>query len=308
MKLLFTCCFSFFQILLLISQTPTKEFGLTAGGSVAYCDLVETGFSSFKETKFSFGAYIRDYLSNSLALRAGVNIGQFSGNDSNFERNKLRGFSFSSSFQEIALDLSWEPFGNKRFNPEASGTISPYLFGGLAYLNHKTTTKYSFENESLLDEIAIDQNEDVSKGRLVIPMGLGIKFDLSQKVSFGIEYGNRITFTDYLDGVSASGNPNKNDWYGIGNVQFIYRFNDKDKDGIANKFDPCPDYFGLKENNGCPDTDLDGFVDIEDACPEIPGTASLRGCPDFDGDGVADHLDTCPEEAGRKKSFWLPRF
>lgn len=73
---------------------------------------------------------------------------------------------------------------------------------------------------------------------------------------------------------------------------------DKDKDGIADKDDECPEEAGLKEFNGCPDTDGDGIPDTDDKCPEVKGLESLNGCPDTDGDGITDGKDKCPEEAG----------
>jgi OOP family OmpA-OmpF porin len=68
---------------------------------------------------------------------------------------------------------------------------------------------------------------------------------------------------------------------------------DRDKDGILNEVDECPDTAGI-EPTGCPDTDGDTFVDKVDACPEVPGVAP-KGCPsrDTDGDLVADLDDEC---------------
>lgn len=68
---------------------------------------------------------------------------------------------------------------------------------------------------------------------------------------------------------------------------------DRDKDGILNEVDECPDTAGIQPT-GCPDTDGDGFVDKVDACPEIPGVEP-RGCPsrDTDGDRIADAMDQC---------------
>src|ERR1044072_4496986 len=46
------------------------------------------------------------------------------------------------------------------------------------------------------------------------------------------------------------------------------------------------------------DRDKDGVPDQEDDCPEIPGLAAFKGCPDTDRDGIADPDDGCPDEAG----------
>lgn len=77
---------------------------------------------------------------------------------------------------------------------------------------------------------------------------------------------------------------------------------DKDKDGIKNKFDVCPNTpKNVKVDLlGCPlDTDGDGVPDYLDQCPGTPvaayGLIDEKGCPlDTDGDGVPDYLDLCP--------------
>ena len=54
---------------------------------------------------------------------------------------------------------------------------------------------------------------------------------------------------------------------------------DKDKDGIVDSLDICPDLFGDKQANGCPDTDKDGIPDKFDVCPNLFGDKKAQGCP-----------------------------
>jgi len=81
---------------------------------------------------------------------------------------------------------------------------------------------------------------------------------------------------------------------------FDAKIADKDKDGIADDQDACPELAGTVLNNGCPaDTDGDGVYDIDDECPKLPGLRKNDGCPyDPDGDGVYGSEDRCPELAG----------
>ena len=83
---------------------------------------------------------------------------------------------------------------------------------------------------------------------------------------------------------------------------------DKDKDGIWDKIDICPNTpFNVRvDEMGCPvDSDADGVPDYQDRCPHTPSAAfgfiDTVGCPlDSDGDGVQDYMDECldtPEEA-----------
>lgn len=73
---------------------------------------------------------------------------------------------------------------------------------------------------------------------------------------------------------------------------------DRDKDGIIDKEDACPDEAGTAATNGCPDRDGDGVADKMDACPDKAGPADKQGCPDSDGDGIADNVDRCPTVPG----------
>ena len=90
---------------------------------------------------------------------------------------------------------------------------------------------------------------------------------------------------------------------------------DRDKDGILDADDACPDTPGVRtddpKTNGCPpadapsDRDKDGILDVDDACPDVPGVKNddpkKNGCPppkDTDGDGITDDVDACPTEAG----------
>jgi OmpA-OmpF porin, OOP family len=91
---------------------------------------------------------------------------------------------------------------------------------------------------------------------------------------------------------------------------------DRDKDGVYDDEDACPDTAGVRTNdpktNGCPppppDRDGDGIPDNEDACPDTAGVRTndpkTNGCPppppDRDGDGVLDKDDACPDVPGIK--------
>ncbi|NIT35922.1 MAG: OmpA family protein [candidate division Zixibacteria bacterium] len=83
---------------------------------------------------------------------------------------------------------------------------------------------------------------------------------------------------------------------------------DRDKDGIPDSRDKCPDdpedYDGYMDSDGCPDTDNDndGIPDAVDKCPNEPedkdGFQDEDGCPDVDNDadGILDVDDKCPNE------------
>ncbi|MBL7725571.1 MAG: OmpA family protein [Chitinophagaceae bacterium] len=84
------------------------------------------------------------------------------------------------------------------------------------------------------------------------------------------------------------------------------KIKDKDKDGIPDEKDNCPDDAGTAATNGCPDKDSDGVADKDDKCPDLPGLVKNSGCPDKDSDGVSDRDDNCPDIAGTAKYNGCP--
>lgn len=91
-------------------------------------------------------------------------------------------------------------------------------------------------------------------------------------------------------------------------VEAEKKIKDKDKDGIPDDQDNCPNEAGPVLTHGCPDKDGDGIADKDDKCPDMPGLAINKGCPilDRDSDGVNDDDDKCPDIPGSKKYNGCP--
>jgi hypothetical protein len=90
---------------------------------------------------------------------------------------------------------------------------------------------------------------------------------------------------------------------------------DRDKDGVADEVDQCPDIKGEKRCEGCVcpppvdnDRDNDGITDDKDQCPNVFGSLKNKGCPipDKDGDGLNDEVDQCPNEKGERSNKGCP--
>ena len=88
----------------------------------------------------------------------------------------------------------------------------------------------------------------------------------------------------------------------------VPKVKDRDKDGILDAVDECPDEAGTALTKGCPDRDADGIADKNDQCPDVSGTAKYNGCPipDTDKDGINDENDKCPTVAGIAKYNGCP--
>lgn len=105
-----------------------------------------------------------------------------------------------------------------------------------------------------------------------------------------------------------AGSPDARAYLGI---VFEPNVGDRDRDGLKDDVDQCPDdpedYDDFQDSDGCPepDNDVDGVLDVDDSCPNTPedrdGVDDEDGCPedeplDRDGDGIIDVEDGCPDD------------
>ena len=165
------------------------------------------------------------------------------------------------------------------------GKIIPYLFAGYGI------TKFSpdgVEKEGMFPS--------ADSGRTTLG-GVGVNIPIGEKLNINVSTSYRGT---------SETNDSFNHLQHIVGLSYNFGAGDKDKDGVSDKKDECPDIPGLKEFNGCPDTDGDGIPDNKDRCPEEAGSEELQGCPDSDGDGIADNDDACPNKSGTKEMNGCP--
>ena len=133
--------------------------------------------------------------------------------------------------------------------------------------------------------------------------------DLTGKANhFTVSTGAGINLQGDYVGTPTDKSAVANFWQAGASILFRFGNNDRDKDGIKDKDDRCPDTPGLPEFQGCPDTDGDGIPDIDDACPTVAGPVENNGCPwpDTDGDGVLDKDDACPTVPGPVENKGCP--
>lgn len=90
----------------------------------------------------------------------------------------------------------------------------------------------------------------------------------------------------------------------ITKIAYDFEPEDRDRDGVEDDKDRCPDtpedLDGFQDDDGCPDpdNDSDGIPDGQDVCPMDAGLREYDGCPDRDADQVPDNVDRCPDQFG----------
>jgi len=281
------------------------EMGVYIGYANYIGDLVQPSFT-FNQSNLAGGAWLRVGVNKSFNVRSSLVFGKLEGDDAYYNDVASRGASFESPFVEGALVAEWEVLGKRKDMQEVGllNAISPYTFGGLGLGLYNTSTKFRVQSP----EASQDKSTNFSDFQFTVPIGFGLKAKINPSVSIGAEFGMRVSFTDYLDGVSHAGNPDNNDHYFSGGIMVGYTLgnNDLDHDGTVNRKDRCPKLPGPVKFNGCPDSDGDGITDAEDECPNDAGTVRLNGCPDADDDGIADLYDDCPYNAGIRRFGGCP--
>jgi len=195
-------------------------------------------------------------------------------------------------FQAKAAGLLW--------NEES--WFDPYLRVGANYLRHDYTS-LTFPRVDANGETVTNGDNGTENGKanfFAVAAGAGVNFWVTKNFGLGVQ-------GDY---VSTPGDKSTvaNFWQASASLNFRFGNRDRDKDGILDKDDLCPDTPGLPEFQGCPDTDGDGVPDKDDQCPDVAGPVENNGCPwpDTDGDGVIDKDDACPTVAGPAENNGCP--
>ncbi len=182
--------------------------------------------------------------------------------------------------------------------------FDPYVRVGANYLRHDYSgTSFPLTDVNGQYYVGYSDSEAGTQRRSdhwTVSTGLGSNFWITKNFGLGVQGDYVSTPVDKSDIA--------NFWQASASLLFRFGNTDRDKDGIPDKEDACPDEPGLAEFQGCPDTDGDGIPDKDDQCPDVAGPADNNGCPwpDTDGDGVLDKDDACVDVAGPAENNGCP--
>ncbi len=198
------------------------EFGIFGGFANYQGDLVKDPIA-LSETKLSYGGFLRYHLNNKVKVRGNFIYGFISGSDVNNadEGLKQRGWSFESNILEASFIGEYHPLGRSRVGNTGifAKQLSPYVGVGLGIATFTPEVKVV----DILDRDLFPEKGEKTLSAS-IPIMFGVRADLFENFSVGMEIGWRATFNDYLDGVSKNGNPDKNDWYVLAGITASFFF------------------------------------------------------------------------------------
>ncbi len=219
---------SLLAMLPIFASSQSKwEAGINLGLMNYGGDLVKPAFT-FKESNFAAGLFARRQLSPLFNARLNFLFGKISGDDNNYDELVQRNISFESPLMEFTVIGEYEFLGKKGLTDDSlQRKFSPYLFLGVGMAIIGPETDFSKVTPGSAAAADKDDHANFSNTQFAMPIGLGLKYKLTDQFNIGLEYGIHLVWTDYLDGVSEAGNPDKNDVYFSGGIVLAYRLNQK---------------------------------------------------------------------------------
>lgn len=184
------------------------EFGVSLGAAHYFGDLNTR--SGLNRVKPAVGIFFRKQFGNYVGLRIAAHYAQLGYSDiySKNDYQKTRNLSFNSNIWELTVQGDFNFF---KFLPgDPDHLFTPYITLGVGVFSYDPYAYYDGKKEFLRPLGTEGQNVGY-KGRkpystmaICIPFGVGIKYNISQKVNMSVEACYRFTTTDYLDDVSTT--------------------------------------------------------------------------------------------------------
>jgi len=212
----------------LCAQIDLSKFqlGLTGGVFVYQGDLSPARLGSYNTLRPTVNLFVNRRVNPSFSLRTSLFYGGLRGDDASYSDpawRKQRNFNFHSSVFELSELLVW----NTRSTDKKA---VPYLFAGagLSWLQIRRDWSRFNGEFFLLEDLSVRLAEDIAHktpGLLpVFPLGAGIHYSITKKLSVIAETSYRLTRTDYLDGFSKAANSEFYDHYQSHTLGIVYRF------------------------------------------------------------------------------------
>ena len=178
------------------------EFGLSAGLGQYFGDINPSAIKIRKQ--FATGVFYLRQVNNYISLKASGHYSFLSSSDVNSKNDfqHTRNLSFNTDVWEASVSAN---FNFLKFYPQLEEyRFTPYLSLGIGAINFNPYT-YIGDNKVYLRNYKTEgQETPYSSFAMVIPMGIGVKYNISNRVNIFSEIIYRFTSTGYLDDVNGT--------------------------------------------------------------------------------------------------------
>ncbi len=281
--------------------SPFRKFSIGINVGATTPSVLIGGSNDFAKNKvdLGYGANIRYQLNHYLALQADYLGGKVKGTQDNVDFAQARPVKSFETKLKFAASLSGVlTFDNINWLSQKNHVL-PYVSVGLGFAGYSTTI-----NDGT------DYTDNISpKHPLIVPVGVGLKFNLSQLINLDLGYRMNFVDADNFDGSpywldpSNSASKTHFDKFSYGFVGLEFALGKQTKPQLLfdnpvarlnNNLQTQIDTVKEQTKKLANDADGDGVADMFDKEPNTPA-----GCPvdshgvsrDTDGDGVPDCKD-----------------
>lgn len=196
-----------------LMAAQAQEYRFEAGGAIGMSGYLGDANNAnlLKKPGYVAGGLFRYIINSRMALKANLLTAKISGNSANLANTypDAQTYAFSSQLYDLGAQFEFNflnyGIGSKYLKLKR---ISPYLTLGLG---------------------ATLATGDGDAFTLNVPMGVGVKYKLSERLNIGLEFTMRKTFSDELDGLKdlngiTSGFAKNTDWYSFTMISITYEF------------------------------------------------------------------------------------
>ncbi|MDP3470005.1 MAG: OmpA family protein [Daejeonella sp.] len=268
------------------SAFNTWSFGINAG---ILAPAVISGMNDFTNWKadIGYGATLKNQILPALGIQADFLAGKLKADNSRNWGNGLPPVSAFDSYEtqvSYAASLSANLTLANIYWINRVNVIRPYMTAGYGLMGYKPTTKTKAGVET-----KFNAGENVKEAYL--PVGLGVKFGISNAINLDLGYTMNFVDGDNLDGYRAGPQNDKFSYSRIG-LEFI--LGSKSKTALSS-YNPVAalqdDYIS---RNAALQASLDADRAKHAAHMEEMNRERMRFLNDSDKDGVSDYFDKCP--------------
>lgn len=267
----------------------TWSIGLHAGAMAPFAVGAKNDFSKWKPS-LGYGGYIKAQLSHALGIQADFLRGTLKANNDRL----WAGAPPVSPYKSFETDVHWATslsmvwtIGNINWS-QLHTSIQPYLSIGGGAINFNPTTVTTAGT-------SVEFKPTGSVTKFYLPVGLGIKANLSRSVNLDIGYTMGFVDGDELDGYYKA--PYLSDNFSYGHIGLEFSLGGSNKAQLARHNPPAQLAGNMKEADDALKAQLDASEARYNA-----RLAALNGLQDelnkmktdSDGDGVSDYFDKCP--------------
>lgn len=268
----------------------TWSIGLHAGMIAPFSAVGGKNDFSKWLPNFGYGAYVKYQVSHGFGLQLDLLRGTLAGNN----EKQLAGAPVVSPFQSFKTNINWAAslsgvitLGNISWS-QLHTSIQPYISVGGGVVNYNPTTVSATGT-------SVDFAPNSSLSAFYVPVGLGIKANLTQSINLDLGYTMAYVDADNLDGYYKS--PYLNDKFSYAHIGLEFVLGKSNKPQLARHNAPAQLAQNMKDENDALRASLAASEERSNhRFAEMNGLRDdmNKMKMDSDGDGVSDYFDKCP--------------